>query len=119
MRLADYFTSSTQDPWGSVAPEKIDHVVYGAALWFVLTRLPLPLLSGIALFLVLAAGWEVLELIRYLQWRHACQIAATVSPPQPAPPRPEVCDLFSYRDVCRDALGAVLAAGVLLLPARF
>lgn len=84
-----------KDSWFGV--DKIHHTAYGALLWAFLSAHMEEVPLMVILFASLAILWEVIELIRYDAW-------------DGSPPWPPVTDLFSYKDLVYDALGAFLAA---------
>lgn len=94
------------DPWipttfDAAAGEMVDHVVYGGTLVALLHHLRLFGLAPVVSLLGVLIGatlWETLEVIRYVRWVNA-------GSPQP---RPQACDQFSYKDIVRALVGAVV-----------
>lgn len=80
--------------------DKIQHLVAGALLALLLARWTtlgaIPVLGAV---LVLAAAWEILELIRYRHWQAAGGTG----------PWPFAADRMSWRDLVATVAGAVLA----------
>ena len=87
------------------AGEMVDHVVYGGALFALLHHLRFFGLASVVSLLGVLLGatlWETIEVIRYVRWANA-------GSPQP---RPQACDQFSYKDIVRALVGAVVMLAV-------
>jgi hypothetical protein len=95
----------TDGPWAG--RDKVQHLVLGGLLWFVLWGVRIPLGPRVVLMVAAVVLWECIELARYLAWQ------AKGAPR----PWPLVTDKFSWRDCVAGLAGAGLVQGALWLHA--